>query len=72
MTGVLDVASCLLVAVVLGALGVWGRANARQLIPGGLPEEERDHREAVLRRGALAAQFVALLFVVAGVGLMVS
>lgn len=72
MTGALDVVTCLLFAGVLWPLGVWGRSHANELIPGNLPEDERDHREAVLRRGSFTMQAVSLLFLVGAVGLMFS
>jgi len=67
VTGALDIVSCLFIAGMLGSLGHWGRAHVQNLIPSELPAEEREHREAVLRRGAVAAQVVAAALVGAAV-----
>ncbi|MEU0466082.1 MULTISPECIES: hypothetical protein [Amycolatopsis] len=52
----------LVLALTLGLIGWWGRRNAPALARQGA---NRDHRIAVLRRGALACQVVALLFALA-------
>ncbi|TXL60696.1 hypothetical protein [Aeromicrobium terrae] len=70
MTEAFDVVTCGVVAVVLGALGLWGRANAEALVTKALPSEEREHRENVLRRGAVTCLAVAVLFTAAGVLLL--
>lgn len=62
MIGLLDAFTCLVVACVLFPLGVWGRARAHDLFVDALPSEEREHRVAVLRRGALTCQVVAVVF----------
>lgn len=54
----------LVLAIVLYVLGLWGRINAGDLPPLALPEEEREHRSRVLRRGAVTCQFVAVLLAV--------
>ncbi len=61
MIGVLDAFTCLAVACLLFPLGVWGRAQAHDLVVDALPSEEREHRIAVLRRGALTCQVVAVV-----------
>ena len=66
----LDAITCLTFALVLAPLGAWGRRHAHELAPGSYPEEEREHRERVLRRGALTAQAVAVMFFISGVLLM--
>lgn len=71
MSEVADVFTCALVAAVLAPLGWWGFRNAETLAPVDLPEDERDRRERILRRGAVTAQAVAVLFLVAGVLRMV-
>lgn len=50
----------------LALLGRWGRRNAARLVPPILPERERAHRAAVLRRGALGCHVIAAVFVLAG------
>jgi hypothetical protein len=60
--GLLDALTCLVVACFLFPLGVWGRAQAEDLVVDALPSEEREHRVAVLRRGALTCQVVAVVF----------
>jgi len=72
MTSALDIVTCAVVAAVLGPLGVWGRSHAHELVPGNLAEGERQHRVSVLRRGGLAAQFAAALFLLACIGLIVT
>lgn len=67
MGDVADVLTCVAVAAVLAPLGRWGYRNAADLLPDALPDEERDRRGRVLRRGAVVAQAVAVLFLLAGV-----
>lgn len=55
-------------AVLLFAVGWWGRAEAPGLAPGHLPEKDRLRRERTLRRGALACQLTAAGAVVTTVG----
>ncbi len=52
----------LALAGALGLVGEWGRRNARVLSGAG---PGREHREAVLRRGALGCEAVAALFAIA-------
>ncbi|MPY78514.1 MAG: hypothetical protein GEV04_08460 [Actinophytocola sp.] len=66
MSEAADVLTCVFVAAVLAPLGRWGYRNAATLLPAALPEQERDRRQQVLRRGAVTAQAVAVLFVFAG------
>lgn len=70
MIGLLDAFTCLVVACVLFPLGVWGRAQADDLVVDALPSDEREHRIAVLRRGALTCQVVAVVFGVGAVLLL--
>jgi hypothetical protein len=46
-------------AVLLAVMGKWGRANAPLLVPSGYAAKDREHRVAVLRRGALSCHVVA-------------
>ena len=62
MTGMLDALTCLAVACVLFPLGVWGRYQAENLVADAVEGEERELRIAVLRRGALTCQVLAVLF----------
>jgi len=62
-----DVLTCVAVAMVLAPLGRWGYRNAAALAPAALPEQERVRRHQVLRRGAVVAQAVAVLFLLAAV-----
>ncbi|AJE87263.1 hypothetical protein SLNWT_6887 [Streptomyces albus] len=58
------VAAQLVMAAGLLGIGWWGRRRAHELVPPGREgDEEREHRVAVLRRGALTCQLVGLLFV---------
>lgn len=66
MSEVADVLTCVFVAAVLAPLGWWGCRNAETLTSTALPEHERDRRQRILRRGAVTAQAVAVLFVLAG------
>ena len=66
----LDALTCLMVARVLFPLGVWGRAQAGDLVVDAVQGEERDRRIAVLRRGALTCQVLAVVFGLAGSGLL--
>jgi hypothetical protein len=70
MSEAFDVITCGVIAVVLGVLGLWGRANADALATQALPSEEREHRENVLRRGATTCLVVAVLFTAGGVLLL--
>lgn len=53
----------------LAAIGRWGRTNSASLAPTYLPEEDRERREAVVRRGGaacyLGAAAMALVAVLA-------
>lgn len=62
MSGMLDVLTCLAVACVLFPLGVWGRYQAENLVVDAVEGEEREQRIAVLRRGALTCQVLAVVF----------
>jgi hypothetical protein len=61
----------LVVQLVLGAglvlIGWWGRTGARRVVPPSLPDDERAHRERVVRRGGTACVRVGALVMVAGV-----
>lgn len=70
MRELLDGLTCLAVACVLFPLGVWGRGNADDLVTPGVRGYDREHRVTVLRRGALACQVVAVIFLLAGFGLL--
>lgn len=56
----------LLLAATLALIGQWGRRNAGTLAPRGMPEQERQHRTAVIRRGGLACQIASFLLAAAG------
>lgn len=62
MSPVLDVLfwGCLGAALVL--FGRWGSRHTSYLAPRGLREDERDRRERVLARGAVACQVVGVIF----------
>ena len=62
MTSMVDVVTCLVVACVLFPLGVWGRSQAENLVVDAVEGEERELRIAVLRRGALTCQVLAVVF----------
>ena len=70
MSEVLDALTCFAVACVLFPLGVWGRLNAEDLVAPGVLGYDREHRVTVLRRGARACQVVAVIFLLAGFGLL--
>jgi hypothetical protein len=70
MTDVLDGLTCLAIAGVCFALGVWGRRSAETLALPSVLGENREHRIAVLRRGALTCQIVGVVFAVAGLLLL--
>jgi|GEM_PF-3317134 len=70
MTSMLDALTCLAFACVLFPLGVWGRAQAESLVVEAVEGEEREHRIAVLRRGASACQVVAVVLAAAGFWLL--
>lgn len=53
-------------ACALFPLGAWGKAHADSLVVDAIQGDERDQRIAVLRRGALTCQIVALVFVAFG------
>jgi hypothetical protein len=52
----------LVLAGALVAVGEWGRRHAPALVRAG---QDREQRAVVLRRGALACEVVAVLFVLA-------
>lgn len=54
----LAVALQMMLAVVLIAVGSWGRREAPSLVPSHLSEEEREHRVGVMRRGSIACLVV--------------
>ena len=58
----LDALTCLAVACVLFPLGVWGRGHADSLVVDAVQGEEREQRIAVLRRGAVTCQVLAVVF----------
>jgi hypothetical protein len=62
------VAIFVVLGVLVGAMGWWGRRNAVQLgaVPG-MPEELVEHRTAVLRRGATVCFVVGAVLVAVGV-----
>ncbi|SNR84077.1 hypothetical protein SAMN06265360_12241 [Haloechinothrix alba] len=62
-----DVVTCIAVGSALGPLGWWGMRNARALVPPQLPEPEREKRVRVMRRGAVTAQCLAIVFALAGI-----
>jgi len=62
MTSMLDVLTCLVVASALFPLGVWGRYQAENLVVDAVEGEEREIRIAVLRRGSLTCQVLAVVF----------
>jgi hypothetical protein len=66
MTEVLDALTCFAVACVCFPLGVWGRSRAATLVLPSVLGEDREHRIAVLRRGALTCQVLGVVFAVAG------
>lgn len=70
MAEVLDALTCMAVACVLFPLGVWGRLNAEDLVAPSVLGYDREHRVAVLRRGALACQVVAGVFLLCGFALL--
>jgi len=70
MSGILDALTCLVFACVLFPLGVWGRGQAHHLVVEAVQGEEREHRIAVLRRGAVTCQVVAGIFFVAAFWLL--
>ena len=72
MTDVLDALTCFAVACVCFPLGVWGRSRADTLVLPSVLGEDREHRVAVLRRGALTCQVLAVVFAVAGFLLLVT
>lgn len=51
----------------LAVLGWWGFRNAAAVVTETLPEPDRRRRERVLRRGAVACQVLAVVFVATGV-----
>lgn len=53
-------------ACALFVLGSWGRAHSDSLVVDAIQGEERDRRIAVLRRGAMTCQVVALVFLAFG------
>lgn len=53
-------------ACALFPLGAWGRAHADSLVVDTIQGDDRDRRVAVLRRGALTCQLVALVFLAFG------
>lgn len=57
-------------AALLAPLGRWGRRHVPDLVPGHYADEDREHRTKVLRRGALAAEVVAVMFFISGVLLL--
>lgn len=71
MTEMLDALTCFLVACVCFPLGVWGRANADNLVLPSVLGDDREHRITVLRRGATTCQVVAVVFAIAGFALLV-
>lgn len=56
----------LMLAAMLALIGQWGRRNAETLASRGMPERERQHRTAVMRRGGLACQIASFLLAAAG------
>jgi hypothetical protein len=56
----------LVFAAVLFAIGRWGRRNAAGLVPSALSEEGQRSQERALRRGSVACQLAAGLFLVFG------
>ena len=65
MNPTLDVITCLVFAAILCPLGLWGWRSAEELVAEALPSEERLHRIAVLKRGAIACEVVAVLLLLA-------
>jgi hypothetical protein len=63
MSAMLDALTCLVVGCVLFPLGVWGRGQAENLVVDAVEGEERELRIAVLRRGAVTCQVLAVVFV---------
>ncbi|MDN5745203.1 MAG: hypothetical protein L0H31_08775 [Nocardioidaceae bacterium] len=59
-------------AIALFPLGAWGKAHADTLVIDAIQGEEREHRIAVLRRGALTCQVMSLIFLAAGFTALVS
>ncbi len=72
VTEMLDGLTCLAVACVCFPLGVWGRNRSDTLVLPSVLGEDREHRVAVLRRGALTCQVLAVVFAVAGFLLLVT
>jgi hypothetical protein len=70
MTAMLDALTCLAVACLLFPLGVWGRARADELVVDAVQGEERELRVAVLRRGAVTCQVLAVVFMLCAFGLL--
>lgn len=66
MTQLLDGLTCLAVACICFPLGVWGRNRSETLVLPSVLGEDREHRVAVLRRGALTCQVLSVVFAVAG------
>lgn len=64
MSSVLDALTCLAIGCFLFPLGAWGRSHVNTLVVDAIQGEERQHRIAVLRRGATTCQVVAGIFVV--------
>lgn len=61
MSASLDVITCLAFAGVLFPLGTWGRRHAEDLVAPAILGDDREHRIAVLRRGGLTCQVVAVI-----------
>ena len=68
----LDVLTCFFFACTLGPLGLWGWQAAADLVTEALPDEEREHRIGVLKRGAIACEVVAVLMLAAAFLLIAS
>jgi hypothetical protein len=52
-----------LLAVMMFAIGQWGRKRAATLVPPSLSTEEREKRARVYKRGAVVLQLTAVAFV---------
>lgn len=63
MSSILDALTCLAIGCFLFPLGAWGRSHVSTLVVDAIQGEERAHRIAVLKRGALTCQVVAGVFV---------
>lgn len=68
----LDILTCFFFVCCLCPLGLWGWRAAEELVNDALPEGEREHRIAVLRRGAVACEVAAVLLLAAAFVLIAS